>query len=314
MTIILTCDCGARFEVDSEWAGRELPCPDCGAVVRAPGGRQKLVIERPSWMVLVSLALILLGAFTITGTLAGVTLAAWSLIRRQPGMRPAMIAIGLGVVLTCFTLFAYWKPSALPIGPWLRYQVLALQIDTSGSDVLSTADGALTLNRPKGKWGRATNNQFSDPSVGDLQRDTQLLLGRIDERAFVDVRKVDGKGDRPLTEIGEWILDELSGQAPEVVLNHPMIPFPPRGGGRIPTQQLSTRRLDLEEDTEGREWTFESRRGNRSWQFVIVALRRKGERNPSRPTYLVRIYAPQTKFTRLEPELRAILESVKLSR
>ncbi|MGL4553132.1 MAG: hypothetical protein ACRC33_18355 [Gemmataceae bacterium] len=312
MSLTLTCDCGARFEVDDVWAGRDLPCPDCGAVVHAPGLREQRPMERPSWLALSAAALVLFGAFTAVGTLAGAAVAAVALYRRAAGYRLALAALVGGVVLTAFTLFAYRNPDAAPVGEWLRRQLLAGQIDTAGPDDLTSADGAVTLTRPKGKWGQAIRNRLSDPAVGDLQKDGELLLVRLGDRAFVDVRKVSGKGDRPLTEIGELIVADLSGQPADA---DPADPFTPRRRDvPAPPQQISTRKLEAEDDVEGREWVFEGQRGGARWRFLIRALRRGGERNAARPVYLVRAYAPVARFAALEAELRAMLDGVKFTR
>ncbi len=312
MSLILTCDCGARFEVDDVWGGRELPCPDCGAVVRAPGLREQKPMERPSWLALTAVVLVLIGAFTVVGTLAAVAVASVALIRRAPGFKLALGALIAGVVLTGFTLFAFWMPDVVPLGPWMRRQLLAGQIDTSGPDVLSSTDAAVSLTRPKGKWGQALRNRLSDPAVGDLQKGGELLLVRLGDRAFVDVRKVIGKGDRPLTEMSEVILSDLSGGQDPAAID----PFGPgrRAAQPAPPQQVKTRKLETDDDVEGREWLFEGQRGGTRWVFLIRALRRGGGRNASRPVYLIRAYAPAARFAALEKELTAMLDSVKFSR
>jgi hypothetical protein len=305
MSLILTCDCGARFEVDDVWAGRELPCPDCGAVVRAPGVREQKPMERPSWLALTAVVLVLVGAFTIVGTLAAVAVASVALVRRAPGSRLALGALIAGVVLTGFTLFAFWMPDAVPLGAWMRRQLLAGQIDTSGPDVISSADGALTVARPKGKWGQALRNRLSDPAVGDLQKGGELLLVRLGDRAFVDVRK----GDRPFNDIGEAILKDLNGPDDGGVLE------PVRRMAQSPAREVKARKLEKDDDdVDGREWLYEAQRGGTRWLFLIRALRRGGERNASRQVYVVRAYAPAARFAALEKELTAMLDSVKFTR
>src|SRR5689334_16012982 len=105
--IMITCACGARFEVDDTLAGQEVLCPDCQQPLKAPA------VDRPpqltSGWALASVVLALVGAFTLFGSLAAVLLGVIALIsisrhRRQvSGTGFAVFGICLGVLFTGLT-------------------------------------------------------------------------------------------------------------------------------------------------------------------------------------------------------------------
>src|SRR5260370_41905597 len=123
MPVALTCDCGARFDVDELLAGKEVPCPECATPVQAP---LKPVPPRTSLWALASLVLALTGAFTLVGTVAAVVVGLWALavIRRDsPRLRGKGLAtagIITGLVLTAVNRAALLRPALPPAGGWAR--------------------------------------------------------------------------------------------------------------------------------------------------------------------------------------------------
>jgi len=311
MSLTLTCECGARFEVDEVWAGKEIPCPDCGAKTRAPTLETQLAsVERPSWLALLALTCVIIGAFTLVGTLVGSLMAAVALIRRLPGAGIAWLALlgGLGLSGLTSALFAY--PEQLPLGSWVRYQLLTAQVETRGPLQIRSPDQLVQLTRPKTNWGQARSNRLADPTVGDLQLESDLLLVRLSDRAYVDLRRIDGRGDQQLSSLGDLLMSELSGAGVQRAIDD----FDDRPGRRrsapvASAEQLRTAPLERDDDREGREWLFEVRRGSKNWRFLIRAYRQVGERQVTRPIYLLRGYAPAGRFAEREKELRAILDS-----
>src|SRR5262249_7929426 len=105
---MLTCACGARFEVDETLAGREVACPECQQPVKVPPRQQA---SRTRGLALASLTFALLGAFT-PGTLVAVLLgvAALRSIARSRGRLTgagfAIFGIVLGLLLGFLTVFA----------------------------------------------------------------------------------------------------------------------------------------------------------------------------------------------------------------
>jgi hypothetical protein len=311
MTLTLTCECGARFEVDEVWAGREVPCPDCGTKLRAPSlDVEQIAIERPSWLALMAILLVVLGAFTLVGTLLGSLLALIALVRRQPGANVAWVALLGGLVLTGLTWALFTWPEQLPLGAWVRYQLLSGQVDTQGPETLRSSDGQVELTRPKRNWGRARTNRLADSAVGDLQLDSELLLVRLSDRAYVDLRRIDGRGDQPLGNLTDLLMSEFSG----AITDRNAGPFDVggrRAGPASTAEQIRTGPLEKDDEREGREWIYEVQRGGQRWRFLVHAYRQAGERRASRPIYLLRAYCPASRFSDYEKELISIINSFR---
>src|SRR5947209_3446724 len=110
MTISLTCTCGALLEIDETFAGQTINCPDCQRALAVPRPEQPGV--RTSGFALASLALALVGAFTVVGTLLAVLFGVLALtnIKKRPeelaGRNYALSGIVLGSALTLLTVFA----------------------------------------------------------------------------------------------------------------------------------------------------------------------------------------------------------------
>ncbi len=107
---MLTCACGARFEVDDTLAGQEVLCPECQQPIKAPA------LDRPpqvtSGWALASVVLALVGAFTVLGTVLAAVLGFYALLhiarnrQRVSGAGLAVFGICLGVLFTGLTVFA----------------------------------------------------------------------------------------------------------------------------------------------------------------------------------------------------------------
>ena len=121
---MLTCACGARFEVDDSLAGQEVLCPECQQPVRATdAGRPPRVTS--AWA-LASVLLALLGAFTVVGTIIAVVLGLIALvsIRRQrdrvTGSGFAVFGVCLGLLFTVLTIVAMNAVDLFGLESWLR--------------------------------------------------------------------------------------------------------------------------------------------------------------------------------------------------
>src|SRR5215467_1244077 len=125
---MITCACGARFEVDDTLAGQEVLCPECQRSLKAPA------LDRPprvtSGWALASVVLALVGAFTVFGSLLAVLLGVIALVsiarnRRQiAGAGFAIFGICLGVAFTGLTLFALNTADVFGLDAWLRERTL----------------------------------------------------------------------------------------------------------------------------------------------------------------------------------------------
>src|ERR1700680_726121 len=104
MPLSLTCDCGARFEVEDTLAGQTVACPECQAPLKAPGGQ--LPPLRTSTLALASVVCALVGAFTLVGTVAAVVLGVVAVVGilrqrdRLAGLGFAVFGIVAGVLFT----------------------------------------------------------------------------------------------------------------------------------------------------------------------------------------------------------------------
>src|SRR5262245_56904634 len=132
MPLSITCDCGARFDVDDLLAGQEVPCPECTEPVKVTG---QAAAPRTSLWALAALVIALVGGLTPLGgpvaILVGLVALLVILRRRKQltGQWIALTAIGLGVFCTALTAALFFKPEALPVGNWLRERALAGQFD-----------------------------------------------------------------------------------------------------------------------------------------------------------------------------------------
>src|SRR6516164_7782191 len=84
MPISVTCQCGARLEIDEKFLGKEVLCPDCQRPLptKAPVVPPPLDLpdyRRTSGLAVLSLTLALVGAFTIVGTLAAIVVGVFAL-------------------------------------------------------------------------------------------------------------------------------------------------------------------------------------------------------------------------------------------
>src|SRR5262245_239719 len=132
MPLALTCECGARFDVDDALGGQEVPCPECTAMIKAA---DQAVTPRTSLWALAALGIALIGAFTPGGGLLAVLVGLVAMLvilrkRKQlTGQSIALTAIGIGFFCAVLTAVLFLKPDALPLGAWLRQRAVAGQLE-----------------------------------------------------------------------------------------------------------------------------------------------------------------------------------------
>ncbi|MBY0232237.1 MAG: hypothetical protein K2W96_23405 [Gemmataceae bacterium] len=315
MPIALTCDCGARFEIEDSYAGRDWPCPDCGAPVRAPVKAN--ASPRPSLLALLAAGLALAGAFTLVGSVAAAILGlvAWLQVRASKGQvaggRIALAALAGGVMLTVATFFVWRSPAMFPLGLWLRRQAFAGQLDASGP--LDAVGADTSLKRPSKSWARAVRGRTTHPVLGDVQKGRDVLLVNLDEYAFADTARLAVEGNKAPGEMEVAIREELLPERASFFGSR-------EDGGRnqqqAPSQFAVPKRSGIIEPVDGRlgyEWLYDVQRGGRRWRFLVRTYR-KERGAASDPVFVVRAYCPAGSFERLEPELRQILDTLRLQR
>ena len=189
---MLTCACGARFEVDDTLAGQEVLCPECQQPIKAPA------LDRPpqvtSGWALASVVLALVGAFTVLGTVLAAVLGFYALLhiarnrQRVSGAGLAVFGICLGVLFTGLTVFALTTSDLFGLESLVRERTLSQQVDTSGPLEVVRGLKGFAITRPTEKWGQVLGNQSGDQAVSGLQTNRDLLLMQVPRYAFIDVR------------------------------------------------------------------------------------------------------------------------------
>jgi hypothetical protein len=302
---MLTCACGARFEVDDTLAGQEVLCPECQQPLKAPALERQPRIT--SGWALASVVLALVGAFTVIGTLAAIVTGFVALVhvsrnrQRVTGTGFAICGIALGILLTGLTVFAFSANELFGLGGWLRERTSTQEIDTSGPLEIVLGAKGFAITRPTEKWGQVKNNQSDDPLVAGLQSDCDLLLMQVARNAFIDVRRQPAGNFMNLDQCQDDILTELGGSGqPNLFDEDDVRPFQKARGHNIKT-------LPLADGTEGREMLVDVRRAGQPWRFIVRTYRRANG-----TIFIARAYVRANRYAQTENELRKALDSFRL--
>jgi len=307
---MMTCSCGARFEMDDSLAGQEVLCPECQQPVKAPDA-ERLPRVTSGWA-LASVLLALIGAFTVVCTAVAVLLGVIALVSisrhrdRVSGAGFAALGICLGLLFTVLTVAALNADSLFGLESWLREHTLGQKIDTSGPLEIVRMLKGFAITRPTEKWGQVEDNDSDDPVVGAFQEDLDLLLMQMKRHAFIDVRMLPAGPFQTLDRHEAEIVADLEthrrqrdpfGEDDEAI----------RPAVRV--RRLGERRLDAKDGMEGRELEVELRCASKPWHFLIRLYRRgKG------PVYVVRAYGPKQRFAEIRGELESALDSFRILR
>jgi hypothetical protein len=308
---MLTCDCGARFEVDDALAGREVACPECQQPVKVPGRQRKA--PRTSAYALASVVVALVGAFT-PATLVAVLLGIAALVNisrnrgRVAGAGFAVFGIILGLSFGTLTLFALSSPELFGLGGWIRERTVGQQLDTSGPLEIVEPEAGFALTRPSEKWGQVRGGRLEDVLVSGFQKDRDLILVQPAHYAFVDVHVVQGVGFGPLDRWQDEILAELGPARQKVPRNAEWEEDDEPPGLHAPARLLQSRRLEDDAGREGREYLINVRVAGQHWRFLVRLYRiKKGG-----SVYIVRAYTQTRRFAAREAELRQALDSFRI--
>jgi len=190
MPLSVTCQCGARLEIDDKFLGKEVPCPDCNRplpttpvaappVVAAPPPLDLPDYRRTSGLAVLSLALALVGMFTIVGTIAAIVVGVLAVkeISARPtrleGLSYARAGIVVGIVGTFLTLIALASPTVFGLDAFLRELAFAGRIRWDSKDVIESTRGqevSIEMKRPSADWGAYVppNNQPNNLEPDDI--------------------------------------------------------------------------------------------------------------------------------------------------
>jgi hypothetical protein len=309
MSIAMTCDCGARYEVEDLFAGQEVHCPECQHPARAP--LVKDAPRRVSLLALYSLVVAVVGGFTLVGSAAAALLALISLARmrtgsgRRGGEGYAVAALVVAAAGAAATVGILNSPAASRLVGWQRRGGLASRVDTSGPPQVGSRDNACVLIRPPG-WGRLLEDRGLDPSIGFLQTNRDVILTGPTGEAYIDIRREPGiPGD--LSEYGDRLALELQTPPPtDDEDDNPMNRPPQDKFFRV------DKGLPDIDGYEGHEWIAHLPRGKQTWTWMLrVYRKRAGGEDKARPVYILRGYVPAKRFQAVEPEMRKALDSVR---
>ncbi len=317
MPLSLTCDCGARFEVEDALAGQTVSCPECQQPLKAPSVQRPTV--RTSGFALASFLLALVGAFTVVGTIAAVILGVVAVVgilrdrERVAGLCLASFGIGLGLVFTTLTLWAFTTGDLFGIGSSMRRFQMADQLEPADPKApLESKENGFSLPRPSFRWLKA-KKEFQDLLIEPLlQKDAVLLLVRPDANAFVDVQAEAGGR---IAFFEETLVDQLRpppGAAQEK--DQPNLPGGDADGARPPAitdVHVFDREDNLPADGTGAD-QIQNRRvefnlGGKPWTLLARAYQAGGK------LYILRAYTESARYPRLKDEFVKMLDGFKVT-
>ena len=319
MPLSLTCDCGARFEVEDALAGQTVSCPECQQPLKAPAAQRPTV--RTSGFALASFLLAVVGAFTVVGTIAAVILGIVAVVgilrdrERVAGLGFASFGIGMGLVFTTLTLWALTTGELFGLGSSMRRYQMADQLEPIDPKApLEIKANGFSLTRPSLKWAKA-KKEFQYLLIEPLLRkDALLLLVQPDLNAFMDVQAEAGGR---IASFEETLVNQLrpqSGPANEQV--KPNL----QGGDDQQEPQLlaitdvavNERKNNLPVDDpnveEAQERTLALKLGGKPWTLLARAYQAKGGK-----LYILRAYTETARFDRIKDELVKALDSFKVT-
>jgi hypothetical protein len=326
MPLSLTCDCGARFEVEDALAGQSVACPECQQPLKAPSLQRPTV--RTSGFALASYLLAIVGALTVVGGIAAVVLGLIAVVRilrdreRVAGLGFAGAGIGLGLAFTAITLWAISSGELFGWAGALRRTQMADQLDPVDPKAsLEIQESGFSLLRPTAKWSRAKKGFLYPPVQPLLRNDALLLLVQPDLYAFIDVQSEANSRIGPAVE--EFILNRLKQDATQPALNNNKVKPPPRFRGlgddeedapeasRITkvTTVGTPKALPKEAGVEqANETTAEATVDGKRWTVLVRTYQMTSGR-----LFIVRAFAETTRFARVKDELVKALDSFKVT-
>jgi hypothetical protein len=305
-TIMLTCACGTRFEVDDSLAGQEVLCPECQQPLQAPAAARPPLVT--SGWALTSVLLALLGAFTIVGTVVAIIFGIVALVSiarhrdRLIGAGFAVFGICLGVLFTVLTVVAMNAADVFGLETWIREHTMSRQIDTTGPLEVVQGIKGFAITRPTEKWGQVQDNESDDPAVGVFKNNLDLLLMQLPRHAFIDVRALSSQPFQTLDQSEAEVLSEFETQR-----HNPFADDDDDFRPATRVQRLGGGRLAAKDGMESREMTLELRCGGKPWLVLIRLYRRDNGR-----IFVVRAYAPKRRFDAIRGELVNALNSFRI--
>lgn len=189
MPISVTCQCGARLEIDEKFLGKEVPCPDCQrplptSVAPKPPPLDLPTHRKKSGLAVLSLALALVGAFLPVLSLGAIALGVVALRRiannpsKLEGVRFARAGIIVGGIGIFLTIVAIISPYVFGVDQLLREFMYAGRLEwTSGPRI--RIPEKIDIKRLDG-WARWTGTNLRTNENSDI-----LILVNPTDDAFL---------------------------------------------------------------------------------------------------------------------------------
>ena len=313
MAFLLTCTCGARFEVDEAWAGKTISCPDCRQSLTVPP--LPTPTQPTNALALLSAVLALVGAFTLVGSVVAVVLGLAAVIQigrqrdRAPGLGYALFGIAAGIAGTALTVLAFRSPDLFGLGPYFRASQWADKVDFGGELTFESTEGGqgFRISRPSHDWGVVREKKVGNGILDALQlTPPRVLFMQTTRFAFVDVTIEQVNDKRPLSEFQETFLADLTRERPDEGDR-----FGPRrsNGSRISRAALrkgcegTTLKVG---DNEFLEFVVDLHCGDQPWSMIVRLCQTRGNK-----LFTLRAYAPHRTFDKVEDECRKILDTFR---
>jgi hypothetical protein len=170
MAISLTCVCGAILEIDDKFKGQSIPCPDCNRLIAAVPPRP--APKATSGWALASLIVSLAGMLTLIGPVVGIVCGVIGLrqIRNDPnvaGARYARAGIGCGAAFTLLSFWALFGGEFFGLDGFLRLfvgtQQLKFQNETTARGRRLPGGYSIAIKRPSPAWGILQDDKTEQP-------------------------------------------------------------------------------------------------------------------------------------------------------
>jgi len=308
MPLSLTCSCGAKLEIDDKFAGKVIPCPDCH---RELSTMAKVVqADRISAFALAGVLLALIGAFSVIGPVLAMICGGIGLrqIARHPekvaGKRYAWASIILGGLFTALGVAGHLSPEILGIdGPFrelewakkLEHQSGELEFNNKDSNSVPVK---FAITRPSRAWGVLRSTNSFQRTSEDL-----ILMAPWQDAQVACMNDVDTRGPNPDE-------DDLLDEALEYLLKSELVQVVGRYPKTLPKltveQGRDKKKLESPKGTVAVELLIDLKLAGIERTVLLRAMRsddRLGKMN------VLAAVTRKSRFRRLEPELRKILDS-----
>ncbi len=300
MSLLQSCPCGARFEVEDTFAGQTVSCPECQNPVRVPARANRPL--RTSGYALASVMLGVMLTFTIVGTVLAVILGVVGLVAiarhrdRVTGAGYAVFGIVWGCIFTGVTLLALSRGEIFGTS-WIRQQVMAGEVDHSGPLEFTSEDDGFAITRPSARWGVA-----KEALLERLQPGASLLLVNVLKDSYLAV-SVEFKGPATMAQLRAALIKNFNESPPDQFFGK---------GSNNPRKrhfkERETHHLTAINGAEVEEITLDGREMGQALTFQIRIIKD----DDNRTVYYISAWAQSRRFADVQPELKKAMDSFRI--